>query len=217
MKKSRDRSLSAIIVDFYESDRGKYFMVRRDKIGKSRLEPIDNLAGGIYVPLVNGKTPVSVVNFAGESHHARKDASAQLPTQHGIVFLASDEGTGVEAMPLEANLGIGTFKSRDVGGYVNGLVMKHHAENIETRFAVRETKVPRLVNEYAKDFFCHADLAKKREWRDENPATHAESFPRIPVTPAITRRSVGILPNHGYERKGEMSVSAEFAEFEVAA
>ena len=34
---------------------------------------------------------------------------------------------------------------------------------------------------------------KKREWRDANLATHAESFPRIPVTHAKRRRSVGIL------------------------
>ena len=43
---------------------------------------------------------------------------------------------------------------------------------------------------------------KKREWRDENPATHAESFPRIPVTPAIRRRSVGIVAHSRTARKG---------------
>ena len=189
-------------------------MVRRDKIGKSRSEPIDNLTGGIYVPLVNGKALVPVVNLAGESHHARKDAPAQLPTQHGIVLLASDKRAGVEAVAFKSDLGIGAFKLGNVCGYVNGLVMKYHAEDIEARFAVGETEIPRFVNENTKNIFCHAGLAKKREWRDENPATHAESFPRIPVTPTIKRRSVCILSNHGCERKGKAKV---FAEFEVAA
>ena len=47
----------------------------------------------------------------------------------------------------------------------------------------------------------HSALPKKREWRDENPATHAESFPRIPVTPSLRKRSVCIVSYPQSERK----------------
>ena len=45
-------------------------------------------------------------------------------------------------------------------------------------------------------------LNKEREWRDANLATHAEDFPRITVTLAARRRSVGILANRRARRKG---------------
>ena len=32
-------------------------------------------------------------------------------------------------------------------------------------------------------FFCIKIFSPKRKWQDENLATNAESFPRIPVTP----------------------------------
>ena len=48
----------------------------------------------------------------------------------------------------------------------------------------------------------HTNLVQKREWRDKSPATHAESFPRIPVTP-IERRSVRIVSDCRTWYKGE--------------
>ena len=53
------------------------------------------------------------------------------------------------------------------------------------------------------DGVCELHISpKKREWRDANPATHAESFPRIPVTPAIRKRSTSIVAHSQTARKG---------------
>ena len=53
------------------------------------------------------------------------------------------------------------------------------------------------------DGVCELHISpKKREWRDANPATHAESFPRIPVTPAIRKRSMSIVAHSRMAHKG---------------
>ncbi len=53
------------------------------------------------------------------------------------------------------------------------------------------------------DGVCELDIShKKREWRNANPATHAESFPRIPVTSAIRKRSTSIVAHSQAARKG---------------
>ena len=87
-------------------------------------------------------------------------------------------------------------------GYVDGLIMKHHADDVKARFGVGETEIPRLVYEYAQYRCTHDVLLKKREWRDGNPATHAESFPRIPVTPSTRKRSTSIVAHSRTARKG---------------
>ena len=106
----------------------------------------------------------------------------------------------METVAFKANFAIGAFKVPHSVGNVYGLVVEHHAENIETRLAVREFEVPGFVNEYAQHLYVHA--IKKREWRDKSPATHAESFPRIPVTLSALRRSVGIVAHLRTVRKG---------------
>jgi len=51
-------------------------------------------------------------------------------------------------------------------------------------------------------------LPAKTKWRDENPATHAESFPRIPVTPSRRKRSVRIVAYPLSARKWAKSKSS---------
>ena len=217
VKHASNRRLSTVIVDFHAVKRCDEIMVFRDKTDESRLESLEYLCGGVDELFVDAQAMVFIVNSSGKGHHAREDPSAKLAAEHGVVFLSANERPCVEAMPLKPDFSVGPFKAVDFVGYVDGLIVKYHADDVKAGFGVGEVEIPRLVYENAQCRCIHGMSPKKREWRDENPATHAESFPRIPVTPAITRRSVGILPNHGYERKGEMSVSAEFAEFEVAA
>ena len=88
-----------------------------------------------------------------------------------------------------------------------GLVVEDETENVETGFFVGMEKPTGFVNEDAKRFPVHAAFIKKREWRDANLATHAESFPRIPVTPAKAQRSVGSV---SYSARRRKSVREEF-------
>ena len=195
VKHPSDRCLSAIVVDLDTLDRCKEAAARKYKVSKGGSEVVDNLICGVHELLIHAETMVSVVDLSGKCHHARENASSQLPTQHGIVLFAADERSCVEAMPLKANFAVGAFKDGNVFGYVNGLVVEHHANNVETGIPVGDAEVARFVHEYAQGFCFHSVRFQKREWRDTNPATHAESFPRIPVTPSRWKKSPRIVAN----------------------
>ena len=193
MKKPRDRGLSTVIVYLDMVDGRKYFVAQGDEFGERHLEPFDDLLCGIDIPFIHRKAMVSIVNPSGKGHHAGEYPTAQLTAQHGVVLFAANERPCVEAMPLKPDFSVGPFKAVDFVGYVNGLIVKYHADDVKAGFGVGEVEIPRLVYENAQCRCIHGVSPKKREWRDENPATHAESFPRIPVTHAKRRRSVGIL------------------------
>ena len=197
VKHPSDRCLSAIVVDLDALDRCKKTVVRKYKVSKGESETVNDLICGVHEFLVHTEAMVSVSDLAGKCHHAREDAASQLPTQHGIVLFAADERPCVEAMPLKANFAVGAFKEGDGFGYVNGLVVEHHANNVETGIPVGDAEVARFVHEYAQGFCFHSVRFQKREWRDTNPATHAESFPRIPVTPSLRKKSPHIVSNRG--------------------
>ena len=202
VKHASDRRLPAVVVDLHAIKRCDKITMFRDKVSESRLEPFKYLRGGIDELLVDAQAMVFIVNSSGKGHHARENASAKLAAEHRVVFLAANERPRVEAMSLKPDFVVGTFKAVDFVGYVDGLIMKYHADDVKARFGVGEAEIPRLVYENAQCRCIHGVSPKKREWRDENPATHAESFPRIPVTPAIRRRSVGIVAHSRTARKG---------------
>ena len=202
VKHARDRRLPAVVVDLHAVKRRNEITVFRDKRCKSRLEAFEYLGGRVDELLVDAQAMVLIVDSSGKGHHAREDASAKLAAEHGVVFLSANERPCVEAMPLKSDFPVGTFKTVDFVGYVDGLIMKYHADDVKTGFRVGKVEIPRLVYENAQCRCIHCVSPKKREWRDENPATHAESFPRIPVTPAIRRRSVGIVAHSRTARKG---------------
>ncbi len=193
MKKSRDRGLSTVIVDLNVVDGRQRFAAHGDEFRERHLESVDDLVSGIDITFVHGEAMVSVVNPSGKGHHAGEYPTAQLTAQHGVVFFPTDERPSVEAMPLKADFAVGAFEGCYLGGDVDGLVVKDHAYNVETRFLVGQLEVARLVDKNTQGSSVHCQQNKKREWRDANLATHAESFPRIPVTHAKRRRSVGIL------------------------
>ena len=199
---ARDRRLSAVVVYFHAVKRRYKIAMLRDESGKSRLEAFKYLSGSVDELFVYAQAMVFIVDSSGKGHHARENASAKLAAEHGVVFLAANEWSRVEAMPLKSDFTVGTFKAADFVGYVDGLIMKHHADDVKARFGVGEMKIPRLVYENAQCRCIHGVSPKKREWRDANPATHAESFPRIPVTPAIRKRSTSIVAHSQTARKG---------------
>lgn len=202
VKHASDRRLSTVVVDFHAVKRSDEITMFRNKVDESSLESLEYLGGRVDELLVDAQAMVFVVDSSGKGHHAREDASAKLAAEHGVVFLAANERPRVEAMSLKSDFTVGTFKAADFAGYVDGLIMKHHADDVKAGFGVWEVEIPRLVYENAQCRCIHGVSPKKREWRDENPATHAESFPRIPVTPAIRKRSVGILAHSRTARKG---------------
>ena len=197
MKHSRNWSLSAIIVDFDPLERGEEFAILQDEIVEIRFKAGNDLLRGVYELLVHAETMIPIFNLARKCHHARENASTKLAAQHGVVLLASDERAGMETVTLKANFAVGALKEGDSFGYVNGLVVEHHADNVETGFSVGDVEVSRFVHEYAQRFCFHSVPSQKREWRDTNPATHAESFPRIPVTPSRRKKSPRIVANRG--------------------
>ena len=89
----------------------------------------------------------------------------------------------METMTFKPDFVVATFKTGDFGGNVYGLIVDYHTDDVEARLAVWQFEVARLINKDAQRYIAHGFQNKKREWRDVNPATHAESFPRIPVTP----------------------------------
>mgnify|MGYP007101900603 CR=1 FL=1 len=202
VKHARDRRLSAVIIDFHAVKRRNEIMMFRDKADEFRLESLEYLCGGVNELFVYAQAMVLIVDSSCKGHHARKNAPTKLATEHGVVFLAANERPCVEAMSLKSDFTVGALKAVDFVGYVDGLIMKHHADDVKARFGVGEMKIPRLVYENAQCRCIHGVSPKKREWRDANPATHAESFPRIPVTPAIRKRSTSIVAHSQTARKG---------------
>ena len=194
--------LPAVVVYLNASKRRNNVLMFRNEVRKVGLEMSKYLVGGINELLVYAQAMVSIVNPSCEGHHAREDSPSKLSAEHGVVFFASNERSGVKAMSLKPDFSVGTLKNSKFAGYVDGLVVEHHADDVEAGLRVWETEVSRFVYENAQCPCFHSVVFQKREWRDENPATHAESFPRIPVTPAIRRRSVGILAHSRTARKG---------------
>jgi len=54
-------------------------------------------------------------------------------------------------MSLKPDFGVGTLKDGDFAGYVDCLVVEHHADDVEAGLRVRETEVSRFVYENAQD------------------------------------------------------------------
>lgn len=202
VKHASNRRLSTVIVDFHAVKRCDEIMVFCDKTDESRLESLEYLCGGVDELFVDAQTMVFIVDSSCKGHHARKNAPAKLSAEHGVVLLAANEWPCMEAVPLKSDFTVGTFKTVDFVGYVDGLIMKYHADDVKAGFGVGNMEIPRLVYEYAQCCCIHGLSPKKREWRDANPATHAESFPRIPVTPAIRKRSISIVAHSQTARKG---------------
>ena len=202
VKHASNRRLPTVVIDFHAVERGDEITVFRDRADEFRLESLEYLCGGVDELFVDVQAMVFIVDSSCKGHHAREDASAKLSAEHGVVLLAANERPRVEAMSLKSDFTVGTFKTVDFVGYVDGLIMKHHADDVKARFGVGEMKIPRLVYENAQCRCIHGVSPKKREWRDANPATHAESFPRIPVTPAIRKRSMNIVAHSQTARKG---------------
>ena len=194
-----DRSLAAIVVYLDTLDWFKEIAIRKYEISEGESESIHHLVRGGHEFLVHAEAVVFVVNLAGKCHHARKDAAPQLSAQHGVVLFAADERSSMKAVSFEANFAVRAFKYGDIGRYVNGLLVENHADDVKTGFSVGDAEVPRFVHKYAQYFFFHSVSAQKREWRDTNPATHAESFPRIPVTPSLRKKSPRIIAKHECE------------------
>lgn len=202
VKHASNRRLPTVVVDFHAVARCDEITVFRDKADEFRLESVEYLCGGVDELFVDAQAMVFIVDSSCKGHHARKNAPAKLSAEHGVVLLAANEWPCMEAVPLKSDFTVGTFKTVDFVGYVDGLIMKHHADDVKARFGVGEMKIPRLVYENAQCRCIHGVSPKKREWLDANPATHAESFPRIPVTPAIRKRSANIVAHSQTARKG---------------
>ena len=197
--------LSAVIVYLNASERRDDILMSRDEVRKASLESSEYLVRGVDELLVDAQAMVSIVYSSGEGHHARENASPKLSAEHGVVLFAADERPGVETVPLKPDFGVGALENGNFTGYVDGLVVEHHADDVEAGLRVGETEVSRLVYENAQCPCFHSVLPQKREWRDENPATHAESFPRIPVTHSRRKRSACIVAYPLLERKWAMS------------
>ena len=195
MEHSRNRSLSAIIVYLYATERFKEGFVRKNEIFQRDFQSVYDLFDRIDEFFVDAQAMVIEVHLSGESHHSCKYASAQLAAQHGVVLFATNKRSGMEAMSFKTYFAVGAFKFSNFRGNIYRLIVEHHANNIKPRFSVGKTEVARLVHENAQRFGLHGNALKKREWRDANPATHAESFPRIPVTPFRRKKSAQIIPN----------------------
>ena len=207
VKHPSDWCLSAVIVYLDMLNRSEEIAIRKNEVFKGGFEAFDNLIRGVDEFLVHVEAMIPVFDFAGKSHHARKDAASQLAAQHGIVLLAANERPCVKAMSFKTYFAVRAFKKGNVFGYVNGLIMEHHPDNVETGFSIGNAEVSRFVHEYAQRLCVHFVQYQKREWRDMNPATHAESFPRIPVTPSQGKKSPRIIANR---RCGCNGVRAEF-------
>ena len=207
MQKPCDGGLPTVIVNLDAAECGEARVVPCNKVGERCLEVRDNLVGSVDELLVNGEAMIPILNFSGEGHHARENASTELAAEHRVVLLAADEGPGMETVSFKPYFAVGLFKACNISGNVNRLIVEKHADDVEPTFSVREAEVPGFVNEDAKRFPVHAAFSKKREWRDANLATHAESFPRIPVTPAKAQRSIGSV---SYSERRRKSVREEF-------
>ena len=202
------RRLPAVVVYLNASKRRNDVLMPRNEIRKVGLEASKYLVGGINELLVYAQAMVSIVNPSCECHHAREDSPSKLSAEHGVVLLAPNERPGVKAMSLKPDFSVGAFKNGEFAGYVDGLVVEHHADDVEAGLRVWESEVPRFVYENAQCLCFHSTLLKKREWRDKNPATHAESFPRIPVTPSRRKRSARIVAYPPSARKRAMPESS---------
>ena len=181
------RRLPAVVVYLNTIDRrGKAHAVG-DELSETVSETIYHLRSGIDESLVDTQAVIFEVNVAGKRQHPRKYAPAQFAAEHGVVLLASDERASMKAVPLKPYACVGALKSGNVGSYVNRLVVEHHPDDIKSRRVIGHFEIARFVDEHAQCLVNHSTIVKKREWRDVNPATHAESFPRIPVTPPERR------------------------------
>lgn len=185
----------AIIVYLYATERFKEGFVRKNEIFQRDFQSVYDLFDRIDEFFVDAQAMVIEVHLSGESHHSCKYASAQLAAQHGVVLFATNKRSGMEAMSFKTYFAVGAFKFGNFRGNIYRLIVEHHANNIKPRFSVGKTEVARLVHENAQRFGLHGNALKKREWRDANPATHAESFPHIPVTPFRRKKSAQIIPN----------------------
>ena len=201
MEHSCNRSLSTIVVYLYATERFKEEFVDKNEIFQRDFQSVYDLINRVDEFFVDAQAMVIEVHLSGESHHSRKYTSAQLTAEHGVVLFAANKRSGMEAMAFKTYFTVGVFEFGDFRGNIYRLIVKHHANNIKPRFSIGKTEVTRFVHENAQCFGLHGNVLKKREWRDANPATHAESFPRIPVTPSLGKKSSRIISNRRYSSK----------------
>ena len=161
MKHSGNRSLAAIVIDLDAFKRIEKFLMRENKIIQCRLKLGDNLFRRSDEFLIDTQAMIFVIYFSGECHHAGEYPSTQLTAEHRVVLFATDKGACMKTMSLKTNISIGTFQSNYVGGDINGLIMKNHADNVKTRFRIRKTEISRFINKYTQRFRLHRQCVKK--------------------------------------------------------
>ena len=163
MKHSGNRCLAAIVINLDAFKRIEKLPMRKNKIIQFRLKLGDDLFRRSDESLIDTQAMIFVIYFSSECHHAREYSSTQLTAKHRVVLFATDKGTGMKTMSLKTNFSIGAFQPNYVGGYINGLIMKNHTDNVKTRFRIRKSEISRFINKYTQRFRFHRQNLKKRE------------------------------------------------------
>ena len=93
----------------------------------------------------------SEINPTGESHHSIVYLAAMVTREELITFFTAHEWPCVKnkGCRVKAKTVYALVEIMNRLGYVCTLVVKHHANDIETRLAVGILEAPRLVNKYA--------------------------------------------------------------------
>ena len=200
MKDVCDCGLSAIVVDFHAIKPFKRCLVRGHKICECSLEPCSELDWAGYIVLVNENAFVLEIYLSGKSHHSGEDAFAQTTVQELISLFSANERPRMENECLCVNSDFVDCSVHfcQLRRDVDGLVVKHHADDIKARAVVWVEETARLVYEHAQFASFHLAYNRlfNRKWRKFLPATFAEAFPRIQVVPAFRPSPRRSIPNY---------------------
>ena len=67
----------------------------------------------------------------------------------------------MEAVTFKPDLVVGTFKTGDFRGYVYGLIVDYHTDDVEARLAVWQFEVARLINKDTQRYIIMAFRIKR--------------------------------------------------------
>ena len=107
----------------------------------------------------------------------------------------------MEAVTFKPDLVVGTFKTGDFRGYVYGLIVDYHTDDVEARFAVWQLEVTRLIDKDAQRYIIHGFQNKKERVAGRESCHSRGVLSPHPGDPHLMWRSVISVSNLIWWRK----------------
>ena len=121
-----------------------------DKGGDLPGQPAGSIHGVAGLLLLNGEALVADIHLPDEGGHFVEYPAPLLDGQKGVVLFLANDGAGMDAVAVQAQIIERTVQSGGCLGDAGALVMKNHGDDIKGAVRLVRAEVAGFINKYAQ-------------------------------------------------------------------